>query len=243
MRAIALERPLLWEAVEVPMLRRELVFLALGTALGSCGTGREAVKPDDMSAAQHRAEAARENEAARRRANDYHPHASVPSPFSPAAGVGPSEAVAPPAVYNPTEVELRRADTHRAHARQHERAAQELERFEAAECVGFPPAARAACPLLRPVARIEDLGNGVRVTFAAGSPVHAIHAHMRCHYAYARTRAFDDAASCPLYVRGIDIKRGPDPLSIDITTDDWQQVQALRTRSRAEVVYAPGAGR
>jgi hypothetical protein len=196
-----------------------------------------------MSAAQHRDEAARENEAARRHAQDYNPRVSVPSPFTPAGGTGAGDVGGPPAAYNPTEVALRRADEHRAHARQHEKAAQALERFEAAECVGFPPAARAACPLLRPVTRIEDLGDGVRVTFAAGAPVDAIFAHMRCHYAYARTRAFDDAASCPLYMRGVQIKRGPEPRSIDITTDTWQEVQALRTRSREEAVYAPGAGR
>jgi hypothetical protein len=146
-------------------------------------------------------------------------------------------------VYNPTEVELRRADEHRAHARQHEQAAQALERFEAAECVGFPPAARAACPLLRPVTRIDDLGDGVRVTFAPAAPVDAIFAHMRCHYAYARTRAFEDNASCPLYMRGVEIKRGQDPRSIEITTKDWQHVQQLQAGSRAEAIYAPGASR
>ena len=225
------------------MLRRELVLLVLGTALGSCGTGRGGVRPDDMSAAQHRDEAAKENDAARRHATDYDPHATVPSPFRPAGGVVAGGVASPPAAYNPTEVELRRADEHRAHARQHEKAAQALEHFEAAECAGFPPAARAACPLLRPVTRIDDLGDGVRVTFAPGAPVDAIFAHMRCHYAYARARAFDDTASCPLYMRGVDIKRGQDPTSIEITTKDWQRVEHLRTRSRAEALYAPGASR
>jgi len=223
------------------MSRSKLVLLILGTALGSCGTGREAVKPDDMSAAQHRDEAARENAAAAQHAKDYDPHASVPSPFRPASGPGTGDGVSSPGVYNPTEMELRRADEHRAHARQHEKAAQALEHFEAAECVGFPPAARAACPLLRPVTRIEDIGAGVRVTFAPGTPVPAVFAHMRCHYAYARTRAFDEAASCPLYMRGVEIKRAADPLSIEITTNDWQHVQDLQVRSRAEAVYVPGA--
>jgi len=199
------------------------------------------VKPDDMSAAQHREEAAREDEAARQHAKDYDPKATVPTPFHPAAGTGTTEYMFPLSVYNPTEVQLQHADAHRAHAKQHEKAAQALEHFEAAECVGFPPAARAACPLMRPVTRIDDIGGGVRVTFAAGTPVQAVFAHMRCHYAYARTRAFEDAASCPLYLRGIDIKRASDPLAIEITTADWQQVDALRVHSRAEAIYAKGS--
>jgi hypothetical protein len=222
------------------MRRTTLVFLVLVTG-GGCGTGRESVKPDDLGAAQHREEAARENQAAREHAKDYHPHETVPSPFRPAGSVATGgNYTFPLEVYNPTEVQLQRADEHRAHARQHEKAAQALERFEAEECGGFPPVARAACPFLRPVTSIDDMGNGVRVTFAAGTPVHAVFAHMRCHYAYARARAFADESSCPLYMRGIEIKRAKDPLAIEITTADWRQVEALRVHSRAEAVYAPG---
>jgi hypothetical protein len=65
---------------------------------------------------------------------------------------------------------------------------------------------------------------------------------MRCHYAYARARAFEDAVSCPLYVRGIEIKRATDPLAIEITTADWQRVDDLRVRSREEAVFAVGGG-
>jgi hypothetical protein len=220
------------------MSRTTLVLLGLVVAAGGCGTGKDAVKPDDMSAAQHREEAARENKAAHEHTKDYDPRASVPSPFRPAGGTPSSTYAFPLSVYNPTEVELRQADEHRAHARQHEKAAAALERFEAEECHGFPPAARAACPFLRPVTRIDDIEGGVRVTFAAGTPVHAVFAHMRCHYAYARARAFEDAASCPLYVRGIEIKRGNDPLAIEITNPDWRQVDNLRVRVREEAVYA-----
>jgi hypothetical protein len=231
--------------MEVRMPRSQaallLVVSAAAAAAGACGTSRDTVKPDDMGAAQHREEAAREKEAARQHAREYDPKATVPSPFHEAGGPASGEYAYPLSVYNPTEAQLRRADEHRAHARQHEKAAQELERFEAAECVGFPPAARAACPLLRPVTRIDDLGDGVRVTFASGTPIDAVFAHMRCHYAYARTRAFDDAASCPLYIRGIEIKRAKDPLAIDITTKDWQRVHDLQAHTREEAVYAPGS--
>jgi hypothetical protein len=174
------------------MRRTKLTLLLLVTAAGGCGIGGGAMKPDEMSAVQHRDEAARENDA--------------------------------------------------AHARQHEKAAQALERFEAAACIGFPPVARAACPLLRRVSRIDDIGGGVRVTFAPGAPVHAVFAHMRCHYAYARARAFEEVVSCPLYVRGVELKRATDPLAIEITHADRRQVDELRVRARQEVVYAGGSG-
>jgi hypothetical protein len=224
------------------MPRSKLAVLVLVTAAGSCGTGGGAVKPDEMSAAQHRDEAARENEAARQHAKDYNPRATAVSSFRPAGGAPSDDYLFPLSVYNPTEGELRRADQHRAHARQHEKAARALEHFEDAECRGFPPVTRAACPLLRPVRRIDDIAGGIRVTFGPKTPVNAVLAHMRCHYAYARARAFEDAVSCPLYVRGIEIKRATDPLAIEITTADWQRVDDLRVRSREEAVFAVGGG-
>ncbi len=217
------------------------LILVLVAAAAGCRTGGGAVKPDEMGAAQHRAEAARENEAARQHVKDFDPHATAPAPARPAGGPMSGDYTFPLSVYNPTEVEVVRADEHRAHARQHEKAAQALERFEAAECVGFPPVARAACPLLRRVSRIDDIGGGVRVTFAPGTPVHAVFAHMRCHYAYARARAFDGVVSCPLYIRGVDIRRAPDPLAIEITHVEKQRVDELRVHARQEAVYASGS--
>jgi hypothetical protein len=224
------------------MPRTRLAILVLATAVGGCGTNREAVKPDDMSAAEHRTEAARENEAARQHTKDYDPHATVPSPFRPARGVT-GDYQFPVEVYNPTEVNLVRADEHRAHARAHQRAAEALERFEDSECLNFPPSTRAACPLLSPVAHVDDVAGGVRVKFMPGTRVDAVLAHMRCHYAYARARGFEEATSCPLYMRGIDIKQAKDPLAIEITTATPDQVAELRTRSREEAVYARGGGR
>jgi len=209
------------------MPRTKLILLVLATAAVACGTGKDAVKPDDMSAAQHREEAARENEAARQHAKDYNPRATVPSPFRAAAAPAPGEFVFPVAVYNPTDGELARADAHRAHAREHQRAAEALERFEDAECLNFPPSTRAACPLLGPV--------------APGTRVDAVFAHMRCHYAYARARAFEEATTCPLYMRGIDIERAKDPLAIEIRTGDADRVGELRARSREEAAYARGS--
>ncbi|HXT99398.1 MAG TPA: hypothetical protein VN903_00305 [Polyangia bacterium] len=225
------------------MPAKRLAILVLVSAASGCGTGGGSVKPDDMSAAQHRDEAARENAAAREHSKSYDPKATVPTPFRPTAGAGSTEYVFSPSVYNPTEVQLQRADEHRAHARQHENAAEALERYEAAECFNFPPATRAACPLLGPVTRIDDTAAGVKVTFAPGTRVDAVYAHMRCHYAYARARAFEEAMSCPLYMRGIEIKRAADPLAIEINAASPEQVPELRARSRDEAVYARRSSR
>jgi hypothetical protein len=225
------------------MPRTKLILLVLATATVGCGTGKDAVKPDDMSAAQHREEAARENEAARQHANDYNPRAAMPSPFRPAGGPAPGDFAFPVSVYNPTDGQLARADEHRAHARAHERAAEALERFEDAECLNFPPSTRAACPLIGPVAHVDDVPGGVRVSFVPGTRVDAVFAHMRCHYAYARARAFEETTTCPLYMRGIDIERVKDPLAIEIKTGDAGRVAELRARSREEAAYARGGAR
>jgi len=225
------------------MPRTKLGFLLLSTVLAGCGTGRETVKPDDMTAAQHREEAAREDRAAQQHARDYDPHATVPSPFRPPAAAATGDYAFPVAVYNPTELQLARADEHRAHARQHQKAAEALERFEAAECLNFPPSTRAACPLLGPVAHVDDIAGGIRVRFVPGTRVDAVFAHMRCHYAYARARAFAESATCALYMPGIDIKQAKDPLAIEITTADPDRVAELRARGREEAVYARGSAR
>src|SRR4029077_607821 len=113
-----------------------------------------AVKPDEMSAAQHRAEADREAETARREAGLYQPQAVQPAPFGDPLGKDYLYSVP---VYNPTDSHLKEAEAHRAHAHRHDAAAQYLEKFEESECRKFPPATRAACPLLGPVAKMDDI--------------------------------------------------------------------------------------
>ena len=68
-----------------------------------------------MGAAQHREEAAREQDAARQHVKGYDPHATVASPVRPAGGPMSGDYLFPLAVYNPTEVEFGRAGDHRAH--------------------------------------------------------------------------------------------------------------------------------
>ena len=215
---------------------RFISMLAVALAV-SCSASNPAVKPEEMSAAQHRAEADREAETARHEAGMYKPQAAQPAPFGDPLGKDYLYSVP---IYNPTESHLKEAEAHRAHARRHEAAAQYLESFEQSECRKFPPATRAACPLLGPVARIDDIPGGVRVRFTEGVRVDAVIAHMRCHYAYAQTRGFDGSVGCPLYVRGLEIRPALDPLAVELVAKDEGTAREIRDRSREEAVFVRG---
>jgi hypothetical protein len=214
------------------------LVLVVGAA---CAGSQPRVKPDDMSAADHREAARHERELAKQTAALYDPGAARVSPVAPVGAVE-NGVVFPLSIYNPTEGYLREADKHRAHARQHERAAGTLEHFEDGACGEFPERTRAACPLLGPVTQIDDVAKGVRVTFVARARVDAIVEHMRCHYAYARSRAFDARVTCPLYMPGITIQRSGDR-AVDLLASDQHHVEELRTRSREEAVYTKQEGK
>ena len=189
------------------------IGLALVT-VASCGGAATSVKPDEMGAAQHKEAAAQETETARREADRYRPDAVRPSPGGQPLGITDGTYSAP--VYNANEGHLAAADWHRRHAQEHEKAAQSLEHSEEAACRDLAPGERAACPFLGPVVRIDDVEGGVRVIFKPGTRVDAIVAQMRCHYAFARARAFAETATCPLYLRGIEIRRAADPNAVEI---------------------------
>jgi hypothetical protein len=211
------------------MSRSFVTWVGLSLLCATCGGGNQAVKPDDMSAGQHRQEAKEERQLAGAERNKYRPEDDRPI----SGGKGDIEAST-----NPTEGHLATAALHEKHARQHEAAASALEKFEQDECGKLPSATRAACPLLGPVRSLDDIPGGVRVTLVPGSPVDAIVAHMRCHYAFARARGFSENVTCPLYLEGIEIKRGSGPDSIEIVSPDPSVQQGVRARAREEVVLA-----
>jgi len=214
---------------------------AIGLLLGAACAAREPnVKPTDMSASEHRAEAQRQKELAQEDASHYKPADSRVVALAP-PGNAMTGVEFPVSVYNPTEGYLQKADEHRAHAKEHERAAAALEKFEQAECKAFPERTRAACPLLGPVTRIDDIERGVRVTFAPGTRVDAVVAHMRCHYAFARAHGFAERVSCPLYMPGLEIARQGG--AVDLKIRDKAQVAELRARAREEAVFPAAAAK
>jgi len=222
--------------------KRSWTIGLLGLTLGAACAAREPnVKPTDMSAAEHRAEAQHERDLAKEDADRYRPSAARAVNLTPVAPNDTGGIIFPISVYNPTEGYLSQADKHREHAREHERAAAKLEKFEEGECREFPERTRAACPLLGPVTKIDDVDRGVRVTFAPGTRVDAVTAHMRCHYAYARAHGFDARVSCPLYMPGLEIEPAG-AAAVDLKVHDKAQVDDLRARAREEAVFTRRAG-
>ena len=210
------------------------MFVVWVVFAGACGGGARSVRPDEMSAAQHREEAKRSAQAADAHERRYDPTGLAVPP--PADSNGPVYNFTI-GVYNPTEWHLDEAERLRQHGEQHKKAAKRLEQFEATACKQFPPTTRAACPLLGPVVAIGDIPGGIRVIFAVGTRVDAILAHMRCHFAYAQTRGFADAAACPLYIRGAEIRLGAVSQSVEIVSKEDTTTEEIRRRSREEAVY------
>jgi hypothetical protein len=215
-----------------------LGMLVLGTL--ACGTATVAVNPDEASAQGHRAEAERERAAAEQEKARYDPAATR---VDPSFAQQPFEPSAAQHIFtNPTETRLSQADWRLMHAQAHERAARELESFEAAECKGVPRKERAACPLLGPAVAIRDLPDGVRVELARPESIEPVVADMRCHYAFARTHGFSaEAAACPLYIRGIQIERSRDGQAIEIRGPTPEVAREIQKRARQEAVLAPQA--
>lgn len=212
---------------------RRWVGLALLLVASSCGSSRPSVvKPDEMSAAEHRREAARERALAEADYARFQPTATQPMGGVASPHEGPR--LYPIDVYrfNPTEKALDEAERHLRHAREHEAAAAALEQYEEAECTELSPKMRAACPLLGPVQAIDDLADGVRIRYAAGTPIAPVVAHMKCHLAFARARGWKDAGDCPLYMKGVAIAAASDGASIDVRSDDATVAREIQVRSR-----------
>ena len=207
---------------------RAVAVLVVGLAVAPAGcASHELVRADDMSAAQHRNEAQREQAAADQQ-------------MARTQDAGAAPARSDPQAFDPNEGPRRRAEAAREHARQHESAAKFLERFEDEACAGVPAASRAACPLLGPLESLEDVPGGVRVTFADKSRVKTAIAEMRCHYAYARARHFDETVGCPLYMKGIEVRPSLDPRAVEIVAHDEATTTLIRARAREQATFTRG---
>ncbi len=184
------------------------------------------IRADDMSAAQHRAAARREEQAAARAEQLAH------------ATSTPASASDQTSWYDPSNDHRREASQRRDHARQHASAAVFLEQLEDSACVPVPREHRAACPLLGPLVRLDDIPGGARAVFTESTRARRAIAEMRCQYAYARTRHFEASDACPLSVEGIDIRPGVDPRWVEIVARDEQAARVVRDRAREQAVYA-----
>lgn len=206
-------------------------LLALGLAVAGCGGATaDGTRPDDMSAEEHREAARAEEQRAEAHEERREPGAaSMPRARS-------SSEFYPPDLYDPTQVHSGHAHVHEEHAEAHRQAAQALEQFEQEQCASFPAETRSSCPLLGTVTDVEEIEGGVRVRFAEDANVEAITAHVRCHFAYARTQGYEGMDACPLYLEGVSIRRVEGEPAVELTVDERGRVEELRARARAHVV-------
>ncbi|HEX2658884.1 MAG TPA: hypothetical protein VHU40_11455 [Polyangia bacterium] len=217
------------------MSRTFTTMLALVTLGGVAAGCHSDVRPDEMSADAHRREAAKLSHEANAEAQVS---PTAPPDLAKNPGGNPEGYYSPVNPQDPAIDQGARSAALTQHARHHLEAARYLEASEDAACANTPVAQRAACPLLGPARTLVDIPRGVRIRFTSGARVDAILAHMRCHQAYSQARGFKDVAECPLYIRGIDIVRGPEPATIDIVSvnDDAKVTAEVRARAREEAV-------
>ena len=195
------------------------------------------VRPDSMSAEQHRQQADKDMVQARTEVVRASVTPPIPAPQLAGSATAPAGSDYPLAVYNPAEAHMMRARQLEAHAHQHQDAAKKLEGFVQDECKGLPPETRASCPMLGPVAQLADVAGGVKVTFTPHTRVDAVATHMRCHFAYAQAHGFDTLIDCPLYVRGLQIRVTEDGQAIELTSSDPATATVIRARSREEAMF------
>jgi hypothetical protein len=215
-----------------PRILLAIVTASLGLAATACGGA--VVRPDDMSAADHRREAAREMAYARDQTAQYDPQSDV------LLGTGERDDLYPVIVYNPDEGRLRAAEAHMGHAREHLAAAEVLERFEAEECAQVPAEARGACPLIGGVSSVDDIPGGVLMRLEPGVEAAPLAARMRCHLAYARARAYEQNQACPIYLRGVIITTPASGGTIGLTSGEAEMIELIRKLIRAQILPPKG---
>lgn len=213
---------------------------ALIVVLG-CATPGSA--PDDMSAVEHRDTAHERIKQAARHRELYDPNAirTTPGGYYGRYGgfyddyyggftYGYRDFYWSVEAYNPTLGHLTEAQTLERHAKDHLAAAKTLEQYEEGQCAAFPTQTRAACPLLGHIDAVDEVFGGVRLRFDESVNINAAVAHVRCHTAFARTRARVGMNSCPLYIPGIDVARVGER-TIELTAGSLKGLEQLRRRS------------
>lgn len=191
-----------------------------------------------MSAEEHRDEAVKHRAIALREEGQFDPKAVAAQPDRDSPWSDPKLYV-PLVTYNPTEGHLTQAERNLRYAQEHTDAAHALERSEEVECQGIAPEGRSACPLLTPsLQRVEETPKGVRLVLRPGVQGEGLVTRMRCHLAYARTRAFESMPSCPLFLRGVTASLIQSGTVIELSGSTPEIAAALRADARA--LFAPG---
>lgn len=210
-------------------MKRAMMVSACALVLAACASRSPGSRPDDMSSARHRENAAQHGAAADRHRGEYDPNATE-TRYSRRTDVGSGQIQ-----YNPTRGHLSEAESHEEESRQHVDAATELERFEGAECQNVPAATRASCPLLHEVSSVADIEGGVRLRAVTPAEAAALVARIRCHLAFARSHGRVGMETCPLYAPDVQVRSAPGGI-VELTSTNEGTARLLRERTRTHAV-------
>jgi hypothetical protein len=190
----------------------------------ACATPRA----EELTEAEHRAEMRRHVKKAQEEQAKYNPGASMRAPARTPFTEPGGEWIA----YNPTERYLEEADAEMREAADHAKAAAALSAFEDESCKGIAPAERAACPLLASQVReVQQIKAGLVLVMKDRGQLSDIHARLACHLAYATANGFDQP-SCPLFVRGMVLRKLDDKGAIEMTAPTPEVVKQLHQEAR-----------
>lgn len=214
------------------MLKSLLVTCTMCVAVASLSACAHKMRPDDMSAAEHRAKAAEHEEEARLAEDREYEDEAITAISAPPDPFYAGE------IYRPPGTDRAEALRHKDHARDHLAAAKTLETFEEKECAALPGETRPVCPLMGTIADVQDIDGGVSLQFTSDANKPAIIAHIKCHFAFGQTRGFEGMDNCPLYVKGLTVVEREGRL--ELTAPDEASVVRLRAQTR-EHLDAHGA--
>lgn len=229
-----------------------IITLSITLAASACGHAA-GTQPHDMSAAQHQAAAAQEEDQASGHAAQHDPAADRNEERC-SAGKG---RVCWTVTTNPTQGHVKTAEEHRELAAQHRAASQALQSAEVRACTGIDDADRDVSPFahaadIRSVSQFREekvVGKnkvardaGATIVFRAtpGLTVEWLQRIVDCHLARNSAVGHDmpEMAYCPLVPRGAQatVRSVGDGFAVDVRADDaetaaeiWRRAQQIST--------------
>lgn len=209
-------------------------ILMLGLMLMGCPH----VRATDRTVREHRADAARHQEAARTERAQAGPESASLVNLNAAGRQQVGQPDAALIAYSPRQEHLEHADSELRQANEHLAAAKSLLSFEDKACEGLSAGERSSCPLFAStVSRVEPTRAGFTLTFRSDLDAEASYRRLRCHLAYANATGFD-RPSCPLFVKGTKLE-AVRPVGIAFVSDSPEVAEALRAQARRVFLGTP----
>jgi hypothetical protein len=209
------------------MLTRRLA-LVLPLALGACAARVPHTQPEDMSAAEHRREAAHHEAQAELAARRIEQRDHAP-PRSPGASY---------TYYWDTERWREQVE-----GEEHLAAAQALEREYTFACALVSEEEQARSPIDRSIDRVVHIDGAVLIHLdaSAGAPAPLLH-RLRCHRARMAFYGLDEMQECPLGVPGLAVHVRATATGVDVTLTARDPAALAEVERRARALLARRRG-